>query len=66
VTFKELHEHAKASGAKWCEVFKGNGQGTGVICFGTAEEVAAVVRFLCTEGGFFTGAQLSPNGGQYM
>jgi acetoacetyl-CoA reductase len=34
--------------------------------FGTAEEVAAVVRFLCTEGGFFTGAQLSPNGGQYM
>ena len=34
--------------------------------FGTAEEVAAVVRFLCVEGGFFTGAQLSPNGGQYM
>ncbi len=34
--------------------------------FGTAEEVAAVVRFLCTEGGFFTGSQLSPNGGQYM
>jgi 3-oxoacyl-(acyl-carrier-protein) reductase len=34
--------------------------------FGTPEEVAAVVRFLCTEGGFFTGSQLSPNGGQYM
>jgi NAD(P)-dependent dehydrogenase (short-subunit alcohol dehydrogenase family) len=34
--------------------------------FGTAEEVAAVVRFLVTEGGFFTGAQLSLNGGQYM
>ncbi|MDA1061641.1 MAG: 3-oxoacyl-ACP reductase FabG [Chloroflexi bacterium] len=34
--------------------------------FGTPEEIAAVVRFLCTEGGFFTGAQLSPNGGQYM
>jgi acetoacetyl-CoA reductase len=34
--------------------------------FGTAEEVAAVVRFLCTEGTFFTGSQLSPNGGQYM
>ena len=34
--------------------------------FGTAEEVAACVRFLCTEGGFFTGSQLSPNGGQYM
>lgn len=34
--------------------------------FGTAEEVAAVVRFLCVEGGFFTGAQLDLNGGQYM
>jgi len=28
--------------------------------------VAATVRFLVTEGGFFTGAQLSLNGGQYM
>ncbi|MCY4615109.1 MAG: 3-oxoacyl-ACP reductase FabG [Chloroflexi bacterium] len=34
--------------------------------FAEPEEIAAVVRFLCTEGGFFTGAQLSPNGGQYM
>ena len=34
--------------------------------FGTAEEIAACVRFLCIEGGFFTGSQLSPNGGQYM
>ncbi len=34
--------------------------------FGAPEEIAAVVRFLCTEGGWFTGAQLSPNGGQYM
>ena len=34
--------------------------------FGTAEEVATTVRFLCTEGGFYTGAQLSLNGGQYM
>ena len=34
--------------------------------FGEPEEIAAVVRFLCTEGGWFTGAQLSPNGGQYM
>ena len=34
--------------------------------FGTAEEVAAAVRFLVTEGGFFTGSQLSLNGGQYM
>ena len=34
--------------------------------FGTAEEVAKTVRFLCTEGDFYTGAQLSLNGGQYM
>ena len=34
--------------------------------FGTSEEVAAAVRFLCTEGDFFTGSQLSLNGGQYM
>ncbi len=34
--------------------------------FGTAEEVAAAVRFLVTEGGFFTGSVLSLNGGQYM
>lgn len=34
--------------------------------FGTADEVAAIVRFLCTEGGFFTGSQLSLNGGQHM
>ena len=34
--------------------------------FGEPEEIAAVVRFLCTEGGWFTGAELSPNGGQHM
>ena len=34
--------------------------------FGSPEEVAAVVRFLCTEGGWFTGSELSPNGGQHM
>jgi acetoacetyl-CoA reductase len=34
--------------------------------FGTPEEVATTVRFLCTEGGFYTGAQMSLNGGQYM
>ena len=34
--------------------------------FGTAEEVANTVRFLCTEGDFYTGAQMSLNGGQYM
>ena len=34
--------------------------------FGEPDEVAAVVRFLCTEGAWFTGAQLNLNGGQYM
>jgi 3-oxoacyl-(acyl-carrier-protein) reductase len=34
--------------------------------FGEPEEIAAVVRFLCTEGGWFTGSELSPNGGQHM
>jgi NAD(P)-dependent dehydrogenase (short-subunit alcohol dehydrogenase family) len=34
--------------------------------FGTAEEIAALVRFLCAEGAWITGQQLSPNGGQYM
>jgi 3-oxoacyl-(acyl-carrier-protein) reductase len=34
--------------------------------FGTAEEVATTVRFLCTEGAFYTGAQLNLNGGQHM
>ncbi len=34
--------------------------------FGTVDEVASTVRFLCTEGSFYTGAQMSLNGGQYM
>ncbi len=34
--------------------------------FGTADEVAATVRFLCIDGAFYTGAQLNLNGGQYM
>ena len=34
--------------------------------FGRAEEVAAFVRFLCTEGDWITGQQFNPNGGQYM
>ena len=34
--------------------------------FGTVEEVASTVRFLCTEGSFYTGAQMTLNGGQYM
>jgi len=34
--------------------------------FGEADEVAGLVRFLCTEGDWITGAQLNINGGQYM
>jgi NAD(P)-dependent dehydrogenase (short-subunit alcohol dehydrogenase family) len=34
--------------------------------FGAADEVARLVRFLCTEGDWITGAQLNINGGQYM
>ena len=34
--------------------------------FGEADEVARLVRFLCTEGEWITGAQLNINGGQYM
>jgi acetoacetyl-CoA reductase len=34
--------------------------------FGDADEVARLVRFLCCEGDWITGAQLNINGGQYM
>jgi NAD(P)-dependent dehydrogenase (short-subunit alcohol dehydrogenase family) len=34
--------------------------------FATPEEVAALVRFLCTEGGYITGQVISVNGGLYL
>ncbi|HEV3309259.1 MAG TPA: 3-oxoacyl-ACP reductase family protein [Chloroflexota bacterium] len=34
--------------------------------FGTPEEVARLVRFLCTEGEYITGQVISVNGGLYM
>ena len=34
--------------------------------FGDADEVARLVRFLCTEGDWITGSQLNINGGQFM
>lgn len=34
--------------------------------FGTPEEIARVVRFLCVEGGYITGQTISVNGGLYM
>jgi acetoacetyl-CoA reductase len=34
--------------------------------FGKPEEVAQITRFLCTDGGYVTGAQININGGMYM
>ena len=34
--------------------------------FGNVDEVARLVRFLCTDGDWITGAQLNINGGQFM
>jgi NAD(P)-dependent dehydrogenase (short-subunit alcohol dehydrogenase family) len=34
--------------------------------FGKPEEVAAITRFLVSEGGYVTGAQININGGMYM
>jgi acetoacetyl-CoA reductase len=34
--------------------------------FGKPEEVAQITRFLCTDGGYVTGAQVNINGGMYM
>merc|ERR1719160_1931368 len=45
-TYKELHEHMKASGAKWVEVMKGAGKGTGGAGFATAEEATAAIASL--------------------
>mmetsp|Transcript_59184 Transcript_59184/g.150308 ORF Transcript_59184/g.150308 Transcript_59184/m.150308 type:complete len:150 (+) Transcript_59184:3-452(+) len=46
VTYKELHEHMKPSGAKWVEVFKGSGKGAGVACYATSEEATAAIAAL--------------------
>ncbi len=34
--------------------------------FGKPEEIAQITRFLCTDGGYVTGAQVNINGGMYM
>merc|ERR1719191_853795 len=43
VTYKELFELLKPSGAKWVEVMKGAGKGTGGAGFKTAEEATAAI-----------------------
>merc|ERR1719161_1946799 len=43
VTYKELFELFKESGAKWVEVFGGNVKGTGMAAFKTAEEATAAI-----------------------
>merc|ERR1719446_2044950 len=56
VTYKELHEHMKASGAKWVEVMKGAGKGTGGAGFSTAEEATAAISAL--NGSMLNGARI--------
>lgn len=46
VTYKELHEHLKPAGAKWVEVFTGNGKGTGVACFASEDEAKNAIATL--------------------
>mmetsp|Transcript_95120 Transcript_95120/g.188435 ORF Transcript_95120/g.188435 Transcript_95120/m.188435 type:complete len:130 (-) Transcript_95120:56-445(-) len=46
VSYKELFELVKPAGAKWAEVFSGNGKGTGVACFASAEDATAAIAEL--------------------
>mmetsp|Transcript_86972 Transcript_86972/g.177138 ORF Transcript_86972/g.177138 Transcript_86972/m.177138 type:complete len:137 (+) Transcript_86972:68-478(+) len=47
VTFQELKTHGEQAGsAKWAEVFKFKGQGTGAIGYSSAEEAAAAIGIL--------------------
>merc|ERR1719321_2335444 len=43
VGYKELFEHLKPAGAKWVEVMKGAGKGTGGAGFKTQEEATACI-----------------------
>merc|ERR1712118_507912 len=56
VTYKELHEHMKASGAKRVEVMKGAGKGTGGAGFATAEEATAAISAL--NGSMLNGSRI--------
>merc|ERR1719399_1248494 len=56
ITYKELHEHMKASGAKWVEVMKGAGKGTGGAGFATAEEATAAISAL--NGSMLNGSRI--------
>mmetsp|Transcript_139216 Transcript_139216/g.388479 ORF Transcript_139216/g.388479 Transcript_139216/m.388479 type:complete len:133 (+) Transcript_139216:85-483(+) len=56
VTFKELLEHLKPAGAKFAMCFDGNGQGTGVACFASAEEAQNAIATM--QGSSLNGAAL--------
>merc|ERR1712187_577782 len=46
-TFQELKAHGETAGtAKWAEVYKGKGAGTGVIGYATADEAVAAIGML--------------------
>merc|ERR1712187_376262 len=47
VTFQELKTHGEqAGGAKWAEVFKFKGEGTGAIGYSSPEEASAAITIL--------------------
>merc|ERR1719235_1129512 len=56
VTYKELHEHMKQSGAKWVEVMKGAGKGTGGAGYATVEEATAAISMM--NGSVLNGAMI--------
>ncbi|MEL7209214.1 MAG: SDR family oxidoreductase, partial [Actinomycetota bacterium] len=58
-------EVAEASGTTAAAVIERNGQGVPVGRYGTAEEVASVITFLCTPAAsYVNGAAISVDGGQ--
>mmetsp|Transcript_93022 Transcript_93022/g.161693 ORF Transcript_93022/g.161693 Transcript_93022/m.161693 type:complete len:122 (+) Transcript_93022:75-440(+) len=47
ITYEDLKSHGEQAGtAKWAEVYKGKGKGTGAIGYATAEEAATAVGLL--------------------
>mmetsp|Transcript_59977 Transcript_59977/g.104967 ORF Transcript_59977/g.104967 Transcript_59977/m.104967 type:complete len:134 (-) Transcript_59977:94-495(-) len=64
-TFKDLMEHgAQAGTAKWAEIYKNKGKGTGAIGYATAEEAATAVGLL--NGSIFAGSQIQADSWEKM
>mmetsp|Transcript_23168 Transcript_23168/g.44481 ORF Transcript_23168/g.44481 Transcript_23168/m.44481 type:complete len:133 (-) Transcript_23168:72-470(-) len=56
-TFQDLKAHGEQAGtAKWAEVYKNKGKGTGAIGYASAEDAAGAVSLL--NGSVFQGATL--------